>query len=72
VEIEPADVRVVLDSDIHVATLTLPGGRADVCPRGSAPGRYVALLSEPTLGETARGSNAACDAAALRYPAIYD
>ena len=45
-------MRVVLDSNIYVAALTLPGGRADVCPRGSPPGRCVALLSEPTLGET--------------------
>ena len=45
-------MRVVLDSNIYVAALTLPGGRADVALGAALTGRYVALLSEPILGET--------------------
>ena len=45
-------MRVVLDSNIYVAALTLPGGRADVALAAALNGRYVALLSEPILGET--------------------
>ena len=44
-------MRVVLD-DLYVAALTLPGGRADICSGSRRNGRYVALLSEPILGET--------------------
>jgi putative PIN family toxin of toxin-antitoxin system len=44
-------VRVVLDSNIYVAALTLPGGRADAAVAAALAGRYVALLSEPMLGE---------------------
>ena len=45
-------MRVVLDSNIYVAALTLPGGRADIALGAALNGRYVALLSEPILGET--------------------
>ena len=45
-------MRVVLDSNIYVAALTLPGGRADVALAAALNGRYVVLLSEPILGET--------------------
>jgi uncharacterized protein len=45
-------VRVVLDSNIYLAALTLPGGRADVAVGAALTGRYVALLSEPILGDT--------------------
>ena len=45
-------MRVVLDSNIYVAALTLPGGRADIALGAAVNGRYVALLSEPILGET--------------------
>jgi putative PIN family toxin of toxin-antitoxin system len=44
-------VRVVLDSNIYVSALTLPGGRADVALAAVLTGAYVALLSEPILGE---------------------
>lgn len=44
-------MRVVLDSNIYVAAFTLPGGRADVALGAALSGRYVALLSEPILGE---------------------
>jgi len=45
-------VRVVLDSNIYVAALTLSDGRADVALGAALTGRYVTLLSEPVLGET--------------------
>ena len=45
-------MRVVLDSNIYVAALTLPGGRADIALGAALNGRFVALLSEPILGET--------------------
>ena len=46
-------MRVVLDSNIYVAALTLPGGRADIALGAALNGRdNVALLSEPILGET--------------------
>jgi uncharacterized protein len=44
-------MRVVLDSNIYVSALTLPGGRADAALAAALTGDYVALLSEPILGE---------------------
>jgi len=44
-------VRVVLDSNIYVSALTLPGGSADAAISALLEGRYTALLSEPILGE---------------------
>ena len=45
-------MRVVLDSNIYVSALTLPGGNADGALSAALNGTYVALLSEPILGET--------------------
>jgi len=45
-------MRVVLDSSICVSALTLPGGNADGAIAAALDGTYVALLSEPILGET--------------------
>jgi uncharacterized protein len=47
-------MRVVLDSNIYVSALTLPGGSADVALSAALDSVYVALLSEPILGETLR------------------
>lgn len=47
-------MRVVLDSNIYVSALTLPGGRADTALTAALAGHYVALLSEPILGEILR------------------
>ena len=44
-------MRVVLDSNIYVSALTLPGGSADAAIGALLEGRYTALLSEPILGE---------------------
>ena len=45
-------MRVVLDSNIYVSALTLPGGSADGALAAALDGAYLALLSEPILGET--------------------
>ena len=45
-------MRVVLDSNIYVSALTLPGGNADVALSAALEGVYVVLLSEPIMGET--------------------
>ena len=45
-------MRVVLDSNIYVSALTLPGGNADGALSAALEGVYVALLSEPILGGT--------------------
>ena len=45
-------MRVVLDSNIYVSALMLPGGSADVALSAALEGAYVALLSEPIRGET--------------------
>ncbi len=47
-------MRVVLDSNIYVSALTLPGGTADVALGAILAGRATALLSEPMLGEILR------------------
>jgi len=44
-------MRVVLDSNIYISALTLPGGMADVALCEVLSGRATALLSEPLLGE---------------------
>ena len=44
-------MRVVLDSNIYISALTLPGGTADVALGEILAGRATALLSEPILGE---------------------
>jgi len=44
-------VRVVLDSNIYVSALTLPGGAADAALTALLDGWYTGLLSEPVLGE---------------------
>lgn len=44
-------MRVVLDSNIYVSALALPGGSADLALTAALEGRYVVLLSEPLLGE---------------------
>ena len=44
-------MRVVLDSNIYVSALALPGGSADLALTAALDGRYVVLLSEPLLGE---------------------
>ena len=44
-------MRVVLDSNIYVSALTLPGGTADVALTALLDGRFTALLCEPVLGE---------------------
>jgi len=44
-------MRVVLDSNIYVSALTLPGGSADAVLSAALAGAFVALLSEPMLGE---------------------
>ena len=44
-------MRVVLDSNIYVSALTLPGGRADAALAATLTGDHVALLPEPILGE---------------------
>lgn len=45
-------MRVVLDSNIYVSALMLPGGSADVALSAALEGAYLALLSEPIRGET--------------------
>ena len=45
-------MRVVLDSNVYVSALTLPGGIADTVLTAALDGAYVALLSQPILGET--------------------
>ena len=47
-------MRVVLDSNIYVSALTLPGGTADAALGAILAGRATALLSEPMLGEILR------------------
>ena len=47
-------MRVVLDSNIYVSALTLPGGTADAALGAILSGRATALLSEPLLGEILR------------------
>ena len=47
-------MRVVLDSNIYVSALTLPGGTADTALGAILAGRATALLSEPLLGEILR------------------
>ena len=47
-------MRVVLDSNIYVSALTLPGGTADIALGAILSGRATALLSEPLLGEILR------------------
>jgi predicted nucleic acid-binding protein len=44
-------MRVVLDSNIYISALTLPGGTADVALGEILADRATALLSEPILGE---------------------
>ena len=44
-------MRVVLDSNIYVSALTLPGGNADGALSAALEGVYVVLLSEPIMGE---------------------
>jgi len=44
-------MRVVLDSNIYVSALTLPGGSADAAIGALLDGRATAILSEPILGE---------------------
>lgn len=44
-------MRVVLDSNVYVSALTLPGGTADVALTAALAGRATLLLSEPLLGE---------------------
>ena len=44
-------MRVVLDSNIYVSALTLPGGSADSAIGAILDGRAIAILSEPILGE---------------------
>ena len=45
-------MRVVLDSNIYVSALTLPGGSADSVLSAALTGAFVVLLSEPIFGET--------------------
>ena len=45
-------MRVVLDSNIYVSALTLPGGHADRAISAALDDAFVTLLSEPILGET--------------------
>jgi putative PIN family toxin of toxin-antitoxin system len=45
-------MRVVLDSNIYVSALTLPGGSADFVLGAALDGACVLLVSEPNLGET--------------------
>ena len=47
-------MRVVLDSNIYISALTLPGGTADAALGAILAGRATALLSEPLLGEILR------------------
>ena len=47
-------MRVVLDSNIYISALTLPGGRANAALEAAVEGRVVVLLSEPLLGEILR------------------
>ena len=47
-------MRVVLDSNIYISALTLPGGAADAALGAILAGRATALLSEPLLGEILR------------------
>ena len=44
-------MRVVLDTNIYVSALALPGGAADDAMHALLEGRCTALLSEPILGE---------------------
>jgi putative PIN family toxin of toxin-antitoxin system len=44
-------MRVVLDSNIYVSALTLPGGTADRVVCAALDGSFTVLLSEPILGE---------------------
>jgi len=44
-------VRVVLDSNVYVSALTLPGGRADAALSALLGGKATALISEPLMGE---------------------
>lgn len=45
-------MRVVLDSNIYVSAMTLPGGSADSAISAALDGAYAILISEPILGET--------------------
>lgn len=45
-------MRVVLDSNIYVSALILPGGNADFVLGAALEGAFVLLVSEPILGET--------------------
>jgi putative PIN family toxin of toxin-antitoxin system len=47
-------MRVVVDSNVYVSALTLPGGTADAALGAILSGRATALLSEPMLGEILR------------------
>lgn len=45
-------MRVVLDSNVYVSAMTLPGGSADRAISAALDGACVVLISEPILGET--------------------
>ena len=44
-------MRVVLDSNIFISALALPGGTADLALTAALDGRFDVLMSEPVLGE---------------------
>ena len=44
-------MRVVLDPNVYVSALTLPGGRADAALSALLGGKATALISEPLMGE---------------------
>ena len=47
-------MRVVLDSNVYVSALTLPGGRAATALSAVLNGKVTALISEPLMGEVLR------------------
>jgi len=66
-------MRVVLDSNVYISALTLPGGTADVALGAVLSGRATALLSEPMLGEILRvlGRKFAMDREELARTALF-